>query len=163
MRLLAFFSVSLAVLAIALAGYTSGCNSNSDECSAAGGHCVLGLTICAVHGSQTCGSGLPNPDGTYCCLADTADCGQPSATTYACPALDSGVASEVQIRVSHLCKGGPPSMVFPGNPDDTYDAGSNDASYPLYCTATLPVCSNGQAVSCTCSVQGEAGVWDCFF
>jgi hypothetical protein len=162
MKFVALFSLSLVALAITLAGYTSACNSSSDDCSAAGGHCVLGNAICAVHGSQTCGSGAPNPGGGYCCLADTADCGQPNVTTYACPALDGGAASEVSIRLSHQCKAGPPVYTSIYN-FEAEDDGGRDASYPLYCTATLPVCSNGQPVSCTCSGGGEAGAWACVY
>jgi hypothetical protein len=158
-----FFSFSVVALATALAGYTPACNSGGDDCSAAGGHCVLGDAICAVHGSQACGSGAPNPGGGYCCLADTANCGQPSATTYACPSLEGGVASEVSIRLSHPCAGGPPVSPLVSSGDSLEDAGGNAASYPLYCTATLPVCSNGQPVSCTCGLAGDAGAWACAY
>lgn len=161
MKLAALVSVSLAVLATALAGYTSACNSRND-CAGAGGHCVLGNAICAVHGSQSCGAGAPNPGGGYCCLADTADCGQPSTITYACPPLDGGAAAEMSIRLSHQCKAGPPVYTSVYN-FEAEDDGGSDASYPLYCTATLPICSNGQPVSCTCSGGGEAGVWTCAY
>lgn len=161
MRIVGLLSLFVVALATALAGYTSACDSN--DCAAAGGHCVLGA-VCAIHGSQTCGSGGPPNPGfhEYCCLADTADCGQPSAITYACPPLEGGAAGEVSIRLSHQCKAGPPkyTSIYDFEADDD---GGSDASYPLYCTATLPVCSNGQPVSCTCGVGDRSGSWSCNF
>jgi|HubBroStandDraft_4_1064222.scaffolds.fasta_scaffold616004_2 hypothetical protein len=163
MKFVVIMSLSLAGLATALVAYTSACNSSYEEdCSAAGGHCVLGDVVCAVHGSQACGSGGPNPGGGYCCLADTADCGQPSAITYACPPLEGGAPSEVSIILSHRCQGRSPA--FTSIYDfEAEEAGSSDASYPLNCRATLPVCSNGQPVSCMCSGEGEAGAWACVY
>jgi hypothetical protein len=135
-----------------------GCDSGTD-CTNAGGQCMLGPTICAVPGTQSCTqSGGPiTPGGAYCCLSQVADCGQPDGIAYeACPPpSDAGAA----------CKGTPP--VPAGAPDfqSLEEARDDDASFPIGCTVTFPVCFNGHPNQCTCSAGAKllTGYWSCVF
>jgi hypothetical protein len=127
--------------------------SNSGECSEAGGQCLIGSTICAVPGPQSCG-GI-TPAGLYCCLTNVADCGQPDATTYACPAPADGGPS---------CQGGAQPPVGIPNFEALQQATDEDASYPAGCKATFPGCNNGKVPYCTCSGSGPGNSgWTCFY
>jgi len=135
-------------------GGVSDAGSYGADCIAAGGQCVLGNYICAVPGPpETCGSG---PGGAYCCLSETADCGQPQATTYVCPSsLDGGGA----------CKGGAPVPSGAPGYEALVEAGDDDASYPVGCRATFPACNGGQVPYCACTSQvlESSATWSCFY
>jgi hypothetical protein len=122
------------------------------ECTEAGGQCLIGSTICAVPGPQSCG-GI-TPAGLYCCLSNAAECGQPDATTYVCPEPADGGPS---------CQGGaqPPSGI--PNFEALQQATDQDASYPAGCKVTFPGCNNGDVPYCTCSGSGPGSSgWTCF-
>ena len=125
--------------------------SSSAACAEAGGQCLIGNVICAVPGPQSCG-GI-TPAGLYCCLSNVGDCGQPDATTYACPGVADGGPS---------CQGGPTPP--PGIPNFQALTASidQDASYPAGCKVTFPGCNNGHVPYCTCSgtSPGFSG-WTC--
>lgn len=120
-------------------------SSAANDCAAAGGVCVLGNVICAVPGPQSCGA--TGPAGLYCCLNDIADCGQPDAATFSCPASGGDGA----------CIGPPPVPLGTPNYGNVEEAGDPDASYPSGCTVTFPACNNGNVPTCTCTGPG----WTC--
>ncbi len=127
--------------------------SSSDECSEAAGQCLIGDVICAVPGPQSCGGSTPA--GLYCCLSNVADCGQPDATTYACPAPVNGGPS---------CQGGAQPPVGIPNFEALQQATDGDASYPAGCKVTFPGCNNGKVPYCTCSGSGPGNSgWTCFY
>jgi hypothetical protein len=126
--------------------------SGSNECSSAGGQCVIGDVICAVPGPQSCGG--VTPAGLYCCLSNVADCGQPDATTFECPGPDGGAS----------CQGGPPVPFGAPNYEALQQAADEDASYPAGCRVTFPACNNGHVAYCTCSGSGSGfSGWSCFY
>lgn len=144
---------ALAVSLCGLVAFVCSCNSdNGGDCHAAGGQCVIGNVICAVPGPQSCGP--ITPAGLFCCLSQTADCGQPAALTYACPAASDAGAS---------CKGTPPPPIGAPNFAALEDAGDPDASIAVGCVATFPVCGSGMPFECTCSAQGDSGIWSCVY
>jgi len=157
--------ISLSIVGLSLAalmGCTSGDgsspapdgSSSSNECTAAGGQCVIGDVICAVPGSQSCpNGGGATPAGIFCCLSDVADCGQPNVTTYECPASSDGGAA---------CKGSAPVPFGAPNYEALVEAGDDDASYAVGCKVTFPACSSGQVPYCTCIVQAEP-TWSCVY
>jgi hypothetical protein len=126
--------------------------SNGGECSEAGGQCLIGDVICAVPGPQTCGA--PSPAGLFCCLSNVADCGQPDATTYACPDQPAAGSS---------CQSAPIPIGAP-NYQALTEAEDKDASYPAGCKVTFAACNGGKVPYCTCSgsAPGFSG-WSCFF
>jgi hypothetical protein len=133
---------------------TTDVRSNNGECKAAGGQCLIGNVICAVPGLQSCGP--ITPAGQYCCLSNTADCGQPAAVAYACPATLDGGAS---------CKGSAPVPIGAPNAQALESARDDDASYREGCKATFPACNNGRVPYCTCVSQllEPSGTWSCVF
>ncbi len=127
--------------------------SSSGECSEAGGQCLIGDVICAVSGPQSCGG--VTPAGLYCCLSNVADCGQPDATTYTCPAEAGAGAS---------CKSAPVPIGAPNEQALQQAADDDDASYPAGCRVTFPACNNGLVPYCTCSGSGPGSSgWNCFY
>ncbi len=124
---------------------------DSAGCIAAGGECLFSNVICAVPGPQSC-SGL-NQTGLYCCLSNVADCGQPSATTYACPPVQPEGGGSTCTSAS-VPLGSP-------NYEAMVQATDNDASYPVGCRVTFPACNNGQIPFCTCVMDGVP-MWSCF-
>ena len=132
----------VALAGASLASCTSSTGGSSEDCTSAGGHCVIGNAICAVQGPQNCGP--PTPAGLFCCITAVADCGQPGTLTYACAAAGDGGLG---------CKASTLAFDLPAQ-----DAGDQDASYPVGCTATLPVCNNGHVPQCTCIGQAQ---WSC--
>jgi hypothetical protein len=121
--------------------------ASSNECTAAGGRCLGVIEVCAVLGTQSCDPGSAAL-GVHCCLSETADCGQPGTTTYACPAFSDGGA---------VCKGSAPVPFGAPGYDAPVEAGDPDAVYPVGCTATFPACNIGQAPTCTC----VGPTWSC--
>jgi hypothetical protein len=125
--------------------------SGGNECTSAGGQCLIGDVICAVPGPQSCGG--VTPAGYYCCLSNAADCGQPDATTFECPEPDGGAS----------CQGGPPVPFGAPNYEALQQAVDEDASYPAGCRVTFPACNNGKVSYCTCSGGGPGfSGWSCF-
>jgi hypothetical protein len=122
-------------------------------CIASGGECLFSNVICAVPGPQSCGG---NQSGSYCCVSNVADCGQPSAITYACPAAqpDAGPG----------CTNVPVPLGAPNYVSLDQQTTDDDASYSLGCRATFPACNNGHVPYCTCEIQGQSGfsAWSCF-
>jgi hypothetical protein len=119
-------------------------------CIAAGGECLYSNVICAVPGPQSCGA--VGPGAPYCCLSNVANCGQPSATTYACP--------PAQPEGGLTCPSAPVPLGAP-NYEALVQATDNDASYPVGCRVTFPACNNGHVPYCTCRIDGEP-IWSCF-
>jgi hypothetical protein len=117
-------------------------------CIAAGGECLNSNVICAVPGPQSCGA--VGPFAPYCCLSNVGECGQPSATTYACPPAppEGGLT----------CPSAPVPLGAP-NYEALVQATDTDASYPVGCRVTFPACNNGHVPYCTCR---EDTVWICF-
>jgi hypothetical protein len=120
------------------------------ECIAAGGECLFSNVTCAVPGPQSCGPNLP---GSYCCLSNVADCGQPSATTYACPVDPSEGGA--------TCGSAPVPLGAPDYPALAQGA-DDDASYPVGCRVTFPACNNGHVPYCTCILGDSVPSWNCF-
>lgn len=123
---------------------------DSAGCLASGGECLFSNVICAVPGPQTCGVNQP---GSYCCLSNVADCGQPNAATYACPAA--------QPEGGLTCPSAPVPLGAP-NYQAMVQAEDDDASYPLGCRVTFPACNNGHVPYCTCSMGDGVAIWSCF-
>jgi hypothetical protein len=119
-------------------------------CIASGGECLNSNVICAVPGPLSCGAVYPG--APYCCLSNVADCGQPSATTYACPPLPEGGLT---------CTSSAPIPLGAPNYEALVQANDNDASYPVGCRVTFPACNNGHVPYCTCRIDNEP-VWSCF-
>jgi hypothetical protein len=142
--LLAFPVVVTVILSGCQVARSDNSMSDSEDCTPAGGQCVIGDVICAVPGPQSCGP--ITPAGLYCCLSQVADCGQPDAVTYVCPS-DGGLA----------CKGTAPIPLGTPNYQALEAAGDPDASFPEGCTATFPACNGGRVPQCTC----EATSWSC--
>jgi hypothetical protein len=128
---------AMAVLALGL-GACDG-NSNGADCWEAGGQCHFApsLPICAVPGQQSCPQGP-----AFCCLHETADCGQPAAVIVAC---DGG--APVCVGTPQLSLNRPPNL--PGQTNDTYGAG---------CVASMPLCNDGVPLVCTCFASGSPGL-----
>jgi hypothetical protein len=132
------------------------CNTPPDAgadaggCIAAGGECLNSNVICAVPGSLSCGAVYPG--APYCCLSNVADCGQPSATIYACPPAqpDGGT-----------CTSAPVPLGAP-NYKALVQATDVDASYPVGCRVTFPACNNGHVPYCTCQLYSGVPGWSCF-
>jgi hypothetical protein len=133
-----------------------GCNaaqSGPEACISAGGQCLLGPAVCAIRGPQDCNPDR-NPGGAFCCLSQTADCGQPLEITYVCPSpSDAG----------GTCKGAPPAPPGAPNYASLADAADVDASFASGCMATFPVCTSGKAYECTCGAFGNQGSWSCVY
>ena len=135
MRLVA--AVAFAVLLpVALLEVACSFKKTPPSCESAGGRCLVGPAICAVQGTQLC-PGADTPAGPFCCLAQTADCGQPAETEWT------------------SCDGGTPACN--GTPSLLGGPAGADGSFPVGCTAVLPVCNAGDVVRCTC--QGAS--WSC--
>jgi hypothetical protein len=133
------------------------CNTPPDAgpdaggCIAAGGECLNSNVICAVLGSLSCGAVYPG--APYCCMSNVGNCGQPSATTYACPpaAPDGGLT----------CTSAPVPLGAP-NYEALVQATDVDASYPVGCRVTFPACNKGHVPYCTCKLDGMVPAWTCF-
>jgi hypothetical protein len=122
---------------------------DSAGCIAGGGECLFSNVICAVPGPLSCGGAN---QGSYCCMSNVADCGQPSATTYACPVVQAeGGATCTSVSVP---LGAP-------NYQAMAQAIDEDASYPVGCRVTFPACNNGHVPYCTCTYDGMP-IWSCF-
>lgn len=95
----------------------------------------LGVLCSAVVGLAACGN--------------DSSCGAPSQTEYSCQPLAQGSAGG--------CTGGPKFQTLP-QPDP-------DKTFPLGCTATLPLCSTYRSPqTCTCSqdMQTPSRIgWQC--
>jgi hypothetical protein len=120
-------------------------------CIAAGGECLNSNVICSVQGSLSCGAVYPG--APYCCMSNVGDCGQPSATTYACPPAqpDGGMT----------CTRAPIPLGAPYY-QALVQANDTDASYPVGCRVTFPACNNGHVPYCTCKFDGMVPGWTCF-
>jgi hypothetical protein len=123
---------------------------DSAGCIASGGECLFSNVICAVPGPQSCGVNQP---GSYCCFSNVADCGQPGATTYACP--------PAQPEGGPTCTAPPVPLGAP-NYEAMVEAEDNDASYPSGCRVTFPACNNGHVPYCTCAAGSGFAAWSCF-
>jgi hypothetical protein len=130
----------------------------TDPCTEAGGHCLPYGTMCPASGSQQCGAPFA-VEGLYCCLSEIGNCGQPDATTYVCPASSDGGSNDSDSAFT--CKGAAPAPIFP-NFQDPGEAGYEDASFPMYCTATFPQCHFGRAPTCTCELLNPP-MWICAY
>lgn len=131
---------------------------DAGACIPAGGECLFSNAICAVPGPLSCGVN----SGSYCCLSSVANCGQPDTTAYACP-----VPSEGGLTCSSV-----PIPLGSPNYRALVQATDSDASYPVGCRVTFPVCNNGHVPYCTCKLdQGLVGgddvvempYWSCFY
>jgi hypothetical protein len=68
------------ILAVLFAFVELGCNSNGtpEDCTAAGGRCVVGTAPCAKQGpDDTCANGS-TPAGGFCCITFIGDAGDSS-------------------------------------------------------------------------------------
>ena len=102
---------------------------------------MLSGGTCARPGSQSCGAGTSDtPDTPYCCLEQTADCGQPASFTTGA-GCDGGSQG--------ACEGTPQVESYAGR--------SVSGTFADGCSVDLPICTNEHPYQCTC----RAGVWSC--
>jgi hypothetical protein len=112
-------------------------------CEEAGGTCLIGSNICATPGSQYC-PGETSPAGTFCCLSQVEDCGQPAAITFA-PSCTSSSAG---------CQDPPPAP----SPFFQADAGPiPPGPFAPGCSVTFPYCNQGVVTTCVC----QGANWSC--
>ncbi len=132
-----WFIVVVSLCALACGETKTTDTDASSPCIAAGGQCVLSESICASPSALACPKG---PIGMFCCLSVDGSCGQPTVTTFS--ACDAGPPS---------CNGTPAKPELIGIPADAaLGPDEPDASFPMGCTITYPLCSDQGVYRCVC-------------